>query len=294
MKKQDDVTFFGYHVVCLIDVLGQNQKLARWATLPDDGRLSSEFIQDLKQTAGTVLAFRDGFINFFYQLDQCTMPGAFAALPTEQQARYARFKECRVRVERLSDTFVFSSLIPNIYGDASISPLYRLLSACCMAMMWSLAAKAPVRGSITVGAGAELEDGSFYGPALAEAHYLESKVAGYPRVVVSPTVLAFLAEGQVYSTDPQIVKVMEQVARICRAFICQDTDGRWIVDFLGKGMRELHSPDTAMADWVKMAYDFVCSELARFRAIGDSKLAERYGQLQEYIESRLPVWGIQS
>lgn len=293
MKKQDDVTFFGYHVVCLIDVLGQNQKLARWATLPDDGRVSSEFIQALKQTAGTLLVFREGFINFFNQLDQCSMPGTLAALTAERQARYARFKECCVGVERLSDTFVFSSLIPNTHGDASIAPLYRLLSACCMAMIWSLAGKTPVRGSITVGAGAQLQDGSFYGPALAEAHHLESKVAGYPRVVVSPTVLEFMGQGQVYSTDPELSKIMEHMARICRAFICQDTDGRWIVDFLGKGIRELLPPDTDLAVCVKMAYDFVRSELARFRVIGDLKLAERYGQLQQYIESRLPVWGIQ-
>ncbi len=294
MKKQDEVTFFGYNVVCLIDVLGQNQKLARWATLPHDGHITSEFIQALKQTAGTVLGFRGGFIGFFNQLDQCTMPGVLAALPADKQALYARFKGHRVKIERLSDTFVFSCLISNTHGDASVVPLYRLLLACCMAMMWSLAVRTPVRGSITVGAGAELEDGGFYGPALAEAHRLETEVAGYPRVVVSPAVLEFLFERQAYSTDPGLAKIMQRLAETCRTFICQDTDGYWIVDFLGKGMHELLSPETRLAGCVKAAYDFVCSELARFRSSGDAKLAPRYGQLQQYMESRLPVWGVQS
>jgi len=293
-NKQDDTTYFGYHVVCLIDVLGQKQKLAKWATLPEGGQITPEFTQVLKQTVGTVLAFRKGFINFFEQATQCTMPDRFAALLNEMRKRYRRSRECRVRVERFSDTFVFSAQIPNTYGDASITPLYRLLAASCMAMVWSLAAKTPVRGAITIGPGAELEDRSFYGPALAEAHSLESEIAGYPRVVVSSTVLEFLTEGLVYSTDREVAQFMRQMARTCRSFIWQDTDGRSIVDFLGKGMRELLPTDTAVVTAVKKAYDFVRSEACRFHAEGEPKLEDRYSQLQRYIESRLPIWGIQA
>lgn len=293
-NKQDDTTYFGYHVVCLIDVLGQKQKLAKWATLPEGGQITPEFTQALKQTVGLVLAFREGFINFFEQAAQCTMPHRFAALSNEMRERYRRSRECRVRVERFSDTFVFSAQIPNTYGDASITPLYRLLAASCMAMLWSLAAKIPVRGAVAVGAGAELEDRSFYGPALAEAHSLESEIAGYPRVVVSSTVLEFLTEGLVYSTDREVAQFMHQMANTCRSFICQDTDGRSIVDFLGKGLHELLPPDTPVVTTVKTAYDFVRSEASRFHADGNPKLADRYRLLQQYIESRLPIWGIQA
>ncbi len=292
MSGKDDDYFLGYHVVCLIDVLGQKQKLAQWAELPDDRQVTPDFIKALKDTIGTVLTFRDQFIQFFEQLGQCTMPDKLTALPSEKQKQYHRFKECRVKVERFSDTFVFSSPIPNTHGDASITPLYRILAACCMAMFWSLAAKTPVRGAISIGTGAELEDESFYGPGLAEAHYLESEVAGYPRVVVSNSVRQFLADGQVYSSDREVAEIMKQIAGTCRSFICQDVDGCWIVDFLDKELRDLLGPDLKGGDTVRMAYEFVRSEALRFRNAGNSKLAVRYYLLQQYIESRLPIWGI--
>ena len=162
MSEKDGTTFFGYHVVCLIDVLGQKQKLAHWANLPDAGQITPGFVQALKQTVGTVLRFREQFIKFFDQLRQCTIPEKVGSLPKEQQEKFFRHKECKVEVERLSDTFVFYSLIPNSYGDASVTPVYRILATCAMAMLWSLAAKTPVRGAITIGAGAKLEDGWFY------------------------------------------------------------------------------------------------------------------------------------
>lgn len=292
MSKKDDFTFFGYHVVCLIDVLGQKQKLARWAKLPEDGQVTPDFIKALKDTAGTVLTFRDQFIKFFDRMNQCTIPDKLAAQPKEKQKQYQRFKECRVKVERFSDTFVFSSQIPNAHGDASITPMYRVLATCCYAMLWSLAGKTPVRGAVSIGAGAEPEDESFYGPGLAEAHYLESEVASYPRIIVSPMVRQFLADGQVYSTNREIAQIMSQMASTCRSFICQDVDGCWIVDFLGKGLRDLLGPDMPSGEAVGMAYEFVRSEASRFREAGNSKLAVRYHLLQQYIESRLPIWGI--
>ena len=83
-------------------------------------------------------------------------------------------------------------------------------------------------------------DGSFYGPALVEAHHLESEVAGYPRVVVSPTIRPFPAAGQTYSSDRQADQFMKQMATMCRSLIYEDAaDGSLMIDFLGEpGRRE--------------------------------------------------------
>ena len=158
-------------------------------------------------------------------------------------------------------------------------------------MLSSLAEKKiPVRGAVTVGAGAVLEDGSFYGPALAEAHHLESEVAGYPRVVISDTARLFLDGSSSYSKDPEMDKIMKLLAGLCRTLICQDMDGCWIVDFLGQGMRKIIPPDPLRVEVLKNAYDFVRSEAERFRQARDIKLALRYHLLREYIESRLALW----
>ena len=289
MVGKDELTFFGYHVVCLIDVLGQKQKLEKWNTIPEGGKPTPEFIQAIKRTVGTVLGYREHYLAFFEQVGSETLPKTFDALPKDWVEKYRRAKNCRVHVERHSDSFVFSSQITNPQGDASTDAAYRILCACCMAMVISLAAKIPVRGAVTVGMGAVLEDGGFYGPALAEAHFIESEVCGYPRIVVSPTVLEFLISGRAYSQDLEVEKIMRLFAKISRPFICEDTDGRFIVDYLGNGFRQV---DSSITELVGKAYDFARSEEISFGANGDQKLADRYRLLRQYVESRLPLWGV--
>lgn len=290
MSEENGYTFIGYQVVCLIDVLGQKQKLARWRRLPDGGQTNSDFNEAIRSTVGTVLTFRDEFVNYFKRLSQCTIPDQLAALPKDQQEKYQRIQDCDVHVERFSDTFVFSSQIRNAHGDASVIPVYRILATCCYAMLISLAAKTPVRGAITIGTGKILEDKSFYGPALAEAHYLESEVTNQPRVIISPTVHEFLAEGQAYSENREVTKDMGKIARTCRSLIYKDVDGCQAVDFIGKGVRDMLDADTGAAKAVNIGYEFVRNEAEKFRQSGNTKLAVRYHLLRQYMESRLPLW----
>lgn len=290
MRKEEGYTYFGQHVVCLVDVLGQKDKLARWGTLPPTAQITQEFIHAVKETAGTVLAFRDHFLAFFDQVEQCMMPERLAGLPPDKQRRYWRMRDCAIKVARFSDTFLFYALVPNAYGDASVMPLYRILGACCMAMIVSLGERIPVRGAITVAPGAELPDGGFYGPALAQVHHLESEVAGHPRIVVSDAACMFLTDPHPYSHDAEAAAVMRHMADTSCGLVVQDYDGRCIVDFMGKGVRGLLREHARFLDAIRKAHAFVRTEAERFRAEKNDKLAERYARLQRYVESRLALW----
>jgi hypothetical protein len=257
--------------------------------LPKSRNPTPEFIQAIKRTVGTVLGFREHYLTFFEGFESVTPPEKFHALPEDLMEKYRRAKDCRIHVERHSDSFLFSSQISNAQGDVSAAAAYRILCACGMAMAISLAAKTPVRGAVAVGMGALLEDGGFYGPALAEAHHIESEVSAYPRIVVAPTVLGFLRSDGAYSQDILVDKIMQLLATISQSLICQDTDGYWVVDYFGDGFRKVYP---TMKDLVASAYDFARSEENRFRASEDQKLADRYRRLREYIESRLPLWGV--
>jgi hypothetical protein len=294
MSSDDDFNV-GYHVVCIIDVLGQKNKLAQWAKIPADGQPTSEFVNALKQTVGTILVFKKIFLDYFDIFHQGRIPDKLAVLPLEQQEKCRRGMDSKVNIEQFSDTFVFYSLIKNAHGDVSVMPIFQTMAACCMAMTLSLAAKSPVRGAITIGTGTELEDhNNFYGPALAEAHYLESEIAGYPRVIVSDKVREFLADRQTHSNDWEIAEIMKLMASSSRSLLCQDVDGRWIVDFLGQGNRDIVEQDKECLAAVPKAYKFVRREAIRFREESNTKLALRYYLLQQYIESRLPIWGIET
>ena len=100
-------------------------------------------------------------------------------------------------------------------------------------MITSLAAKIPIRGSIAIGPGLELEDNFIYGPPLAEAHYLENKIAEYPRIVISDSVLEFLSGNVTYSNDNMINRMMCSISKRCYSYLYKDTDGMYIIDFLG-------------------------------------------------------------
>ena len=92
MSEQKVSLCLGYHAVCLIDVLGQNQRLAQWVKLPEDEQTKSEFYDAVRGTIGTILSFRNQFISVFEQWNHSEIDDTLAALPKETQEIYRRFK----------------------------------------------------------------------------------------------------------------------------------------------------------------------------------------------------------
>lgn len=72
--------------------------------------------------------------------------------------------------------------------------VYGCFNACCMLHLLALSLKRPIRGGIDVGLGIDLTDDEVYGPVLERAHFLESKVADYPRIVLGDDLTAYLDE----------------------------------------------------------------------------------------------------
>lgn len=285
----------GYHVVCLIDVLGQKAKLAKWAQAPPSLQPTPEFMTAIEESAGTVLRVRQMFEEYFRLFAVPGVPAALIdSLPREKKDFFWRTRDCRLKTQQFSDSFVLYAPILNAHDDRSAIPLYGILTACCTAMTYSLASGFPLRGAVCIGMGLELAERNFYGPALGEAHYLESKVAEYPRIVVSAEATKFAQSSSGFSQDGAVNAVMRDLAVTCCSLLCEDADRRMIVDFLGKGACSLQGgaqPNVTPA--IENAYRFVRAEALRFRQAGNEKLAPRYALLQKYMDARLPFWGLQ-
>ena len=176
-------------------------------------------------------------------------------------------------------------------------PFYQMLVACCWAVTCALAGGVPLRGSICLGNGLKLRAGDFYGPALAEAHELESKNVGYPRVILSDEAAMMLRHGTGFSDEPLIERVMQAMRARCLRMVYTDTDGRLVVDYLGEEMHILANKSLeSMAlslQAVEKAYRFVSSEHTRFLRANDEKLHQRYSLVRQYMDTRLPIWGLQ-
>lgn len=74
MNEQKNNFVFAPHVVCLIDILGQKEKLKGWANPPLSQEPDSEYLQAIRETVGKVLSFRSLFSNFFESFEQSGIP----------------------------------------------------------------------------------------------------------------------------------------------------------------------------------------------------------------------------
>lgn len=286
----------GYYVVCLLDVLGQSEKLKEWSCLPPDGTLPPQAEEAIRQTVDTVRNLRRQFRNFFAQFEKCTISDEdWKRATLAEKVAYKRYKACTLEIMTFSDTLVFYAAMRNDSGDISPLPLNRMLKACATMMIVKLAERIPLRGAVTIGTGLEMGDKDFYGPALAEAHWLESKCAGYPRVLVSKKVVDFTQVQGGFSQDPRVDVNQAKMNRQSAELVCKDKDEQYIVDFLGKAMSSFVMA-TSSANQVKerviALHQFASEELDRFKRLADKKHEERYSRLLQYIESRLPNWGI--
>jgi hypothetical protein len=291
----------GYYVVCVIDLLGQKDKLKGWVTLPTDGQMTPSFQKALKDTIGGVLRFNESFNNFFEASKQPTHYSAFinANMNGKDRDLYHRLKDDKLGMFQFSDTYVFYAPLATSNGELSVLPVYSILTACCMAMLLSLAAKIPLRGGIHIGTGIKIPELSFYGPALAKAHELESKEAQYPRVVVSDEVFKFVQHTPLPTgssvNDRWIIKILNH----CQEMLAIDGyDGKPFVDWLGTGHRKING-DSMDFKVLKSAYEFVGQTAEefekRFKTTKDpncEKLSKRYSVLYSYLCARLPELGI--
>lgn len=310
--SNDHITV-GVYAVCLIDILDQKRKLASINDIPLEA--STQFIAALKDTVGVVESFRDLFQRCFLEYTSSCSPEdsyerysqplpqshthTLPPLNEAKKAAYRRIMESPLNIQQFSDTFVFYSPLATLHGDISPNPLYLMILASASAMMISLAAGHPIRGAIHIGRGVELAENNFYGPALAEAYHIENHVAQYPRIVVSKNVLGFFQKG-VFSKDAAINQFMKMCATKCQQFLSQDSDGEYIVDFMGRAMRsipESSHPDTL--DAMQKAYSYVSKERTHFQSQNNdhkkvsrkkSSLAERYDALYQYMTRNISQW----
>lgn len=303
--EQED--YIRYYFVLLLDILGQKEQLRKWQQLQPDGTVTPEMIDGIRNSLGNVLKLRKGFFELLESADaggQQSVVRQWNALslqPGSERDRYNALSVGRPKLLHFSDMLVaYSPAAAGPADDWNITALYHMLGSVCSLMPTYLGWRIPLRGGICIGTGIEVDGVGFYGPALAEAHHLESKVAGYPRVVVSQQLRDFIR-----SQPPENNDHADQYIRIgfelCRSMIAEDTDGWTAVDYLGVGSHELLAGDGNLAQARQQAVDrashFVAEECQRFALAAENapsesaeKLAAGYQRLKNYFDSRPSVW----
>lgn len=276
----------GYHLVAFLDVLGQREQFKQ-LQLPKTPEQHAQIAEVLRQTAGFVLELRKTFADQFV-----TFESALVALKQHTPAPVCP------KFVGFSDSFVTS--VP-LYNEesylASIATVFSALTASAVVMLTALASKHALRGGIDIGLATEIAPGEIYGTALERAYVLESKVAGYPRVLIGDELWNYLnvARANFYAqTAPESKTITGIIDRIL-LLIAVDGDGKRILDYLGPVISELDGSDAKFKNgMVQPLYAFVTAEQERVAKLADSKLIGRYESFRSYVESRLHLWGIEA
>lgn len=283
-----EMAMFGPHVVALIDFLGQSGQLAKWDFVPSNVGEVGEWVKAVRESMGRVLTWREEFDKRFGQYQKLldTYEQDFSApAPPEKLKQFHEFRQTTLHHQHFSDTLIFYSPLQNEHGYWQVSNVVGFLVVCGTLFLGSLTTRTPLRGAIEVGMLSRFPTGDPYGPGLAKAHHLESKVADYPRIVVGPTLLSYLNAIERDPDQDPPARANRAVAMQCRQHLAQDTDGCWIVDYLNDTFATAGGNPTGWRKLQADAFAFVQAELARFKNERNDKLGQRYGRLLAYFRA---------
>lgn len=287
----EDITF-QYYLVVFLDHLGQRQILRQVADLPTNDDEKHEFISLMKETLGRVSVLRDSFKQFFdgaknYKTNVNLVPPEFREEFVASQKSEAYFYG-------MSDSVIIA--VPLMGTDencTAINGVYSAFAATCGIGLLSLSAKVVVRGGLDVGVATTIDDKEIYGPGFERAYYIESQLAEYPRFVLGRELINYIMGVESQQCSSRLGLVAKEIAQFCKKMIIRDSDGRYMLDFLGAKAKEV-AGESIDSKIVKNALDFAKSQYEQFSKENNEKLASRYYRLLRYFDSRLTVWGIES
>lgn len=278
-----------WYVVAFLDLLGQQDALRKVTVLPNID--NQEEIAAFKKKVGDLYRPLYGLKNFFKSSIKPFIEGNAneTTLQPFEQDLLRQFRSTPVFYRHFSDSLIVHIPLRSDIGKFQCRAIYAVLAATATTFLSCLVHSWPIRGGIDLGLAMNIEEGEIYGPALARAYRLESRVAQYPRIVIGEELVRYL---QMVAGQQALTKEDEAnsalAARSLR-LLAVDDDGCTFLDWLGNDIRSSFQKHPEL---VRNAYDFIIQESIKHKDSRNSKLGFRYTLLRNYVESRLPHWGI--
>lgn len=287
---QDKLLFQNYLVV-FVDLLGQREALRKITGIPTTEPEKQQFIETAKESIGKVIQIRDTFKRYYDSANEYAHDEKL--VPPEHRAEFlAALKKAPASYYGISDAMVVA--VPLMSTDencAAINGIHDAFVATCGIGLLSLSVHIPMRGGLDVGVATQIDDRDIYGPALESAYYIESNVAEYPRFVVGKELINYLLWVENQKCFTRIGEIAKEAAKFCRQMVIQDSDGNYMLDFLGPNFKE-SSEDVIEPNLVASAFDFVFQEYKKNFDANNHKMASRYYRLLRYFHSRKNIWGL--
>lgn len=291
-EKVSEDLLFQHYLVVFLDHLGQRKFLRQISGLPSNDAEKQKFISQIKETFGKVSVLRNSFKQFFegaksYQTN-------VDLVPTELRDEFVESQKSDAYFYGMSDSIIIA--VPLMSADencTAINGVYSAFAATCGIELLSLSAGVVIRGGLDVGIATPIEDKEIYGPGFERAYYIESQLAEYPRFVVGQELMNYIMWVENEPCSTRLGLVAKEIARFCKNMIIRDTDGRYMLDYLGAKAKEV-AGESIDSEIVNNAFSFVKSQYEKFSNEDNEKLAARYYRFLNYFNSRLSMWDSKS
>jgi len=283
------------YVVGCFDLLGLSNALREFALVPSEKAEQKKLGEVMGEALLCVQNFREVFDHAVGDFrTACTdLEVANCGLPDGREALKA-LTDCAIREDQFSDLVVVSGRLISSEGPVTVWPALATIAGSAITMIRALASSSPFRGGIDVGVGSDWPGLELLGSALVKAHELELMAARWPRVVVGDVLISFLLSFRRAAPNASVeARLNTYFAKQARGFVCRSGDGRWMVDFLGEALARMlmaRPHANVYSGAVSQAFDFVRSQVKRFRREHEDKLARRCQALERYFGARLPLW----
>jgi hypothetical protein len=289
----------GFHLVIYVDLLGQTNELEKFRRLPTNEAEKKAVAEAINRTAGRVHLVRSILKDLIMEVaKRPPSETVLAQLPNDEaRASFKRARAFEVNQIGFSDCFVTSVFLHDkgeAEGNSRVAAtVYAALQGTAAAALLAAANKIPMRGGVAIGTAVSLYDNEVYGPALVDAYQLESKIAEYNRVVVSPTVFDFLNYLEALPQDTAFGQGARERARECRELlICRAPDDELpMLHMLSPEVLNLPT-STPGESWggslCKPAYEWARVEAQRFADERNLTMWSRYVRLLRYFDTYMP------
>jgi len=283
MEKKERVAY--NYCIAFLDLLGQREEYKNEGLIPffTSDQERETFNQKIKNTIGAILSLQK-YAETMMKTALTPSQERKMAFPPKYHEIYDKILQTNIKHQRWSDGLVlFTSLSdPNI--RCPVVALFDLLGLAGTMCFRGLSKKQPIRGAIDIAWGLELRDGELYGAVVAKAYELESHVAQYPRIIVSQRTIGFLEAHRQNKNNDIYSQCNRQFTEMCLNMIVEDSDGYFMIHYLGDSFREYISKELHN-DIYNEAINFIQGEYEKFRKMKNTKLAFRYSYLLSYFLS---------
>lgn len=286
---KDQLKNVGHYAAAFIDLLGQRERFRGQNLLPiaETEEEKEKVFKKIKEIIGPI----DKLQRRATEIMKCSNPNPDSKLKamfsSSDQAKWDEMMRAKITQQRWSDgLFLFTSLAEELV-KCPLNAIFRMFALTGALCFIGLETKQPLRGAIEVAWGVELHPGELYGPIVARAYELESEVAAYPRIVIGPYLVRYLELQSKNASEEHRDMVNQQLASLCLKMLLRDTDGHYLLHYLGPDFR-VSVTGSAHDKFYSSARSFVNSQLREHQSTQNTKLAFRYVHLQQYFEAYPP------